>query len=125
MTKLWNLTPLVALVTIMALLIAAVTLILYNEQTYEAQKINDVTAHARILASTATAALAFNDRVAADEYVGALSANPEIEAAAIYDANGELFASYRTPGTLLPATARPGDPSFANDRVAVTVPIMQ
>jgi signal transduction histidine kinase/ActR/RegA family two-component response regulator len=125
MTKLWKRMPLIALVTIMALLLAAATLIVYSERSYKTQKIDNVTAQARILASTVTAALAFNDPVAADEYIGALKANPEVQAAALYDADGALFASYGTAGTSLPATAKPGEASFENDRLTVTVPIAQ
>ena len=50
---------------------------------------------ARVLASTVTAALSFNDRQAAQEYVNAIRANPQIEAAAIYDSGGKLFAGYQ------------------------------
>jgi PAS domain S-box-containing protein len=49
---------------------------------------------ATITASNATAALAFENRRDAEEILGALRASPRIVAAAIYDHDGRLFASY-------------------------------
>jgi PAS domain S-box-containing protein len=52
------------------------------------------------------AALAFDDRAAANEYLHALEANKQVEAAAIYDERGTLAASYsRSPGSAFPPSA--------------------
>ena len=96
----------------MALLLAAGALIaFYGAQSYNAQKVDEADVQAQILASTVTAAVAFTDREAAQEYVNALKANPEIQAVAVYDAQGALFVSYaRTADTPLPKTVQVGDP---------------
>ena len=58
----------------------------------------ETTAQAQILAATVTAALAFNDAKAAHEYVGALASNPDVEAAAVYDAAGARLCRILSPG---------------------------
>jgi signal transduction histidine kinase/ActR/RegA family two-component response regulator len=124
----WRRAPLLALTAAVALLLAGVLLGVYNERAYRAQKINEVTVQARILASTVSAAVSFDDRPAAQEYVNALTTNPEAEAAALYDAGGELFVSWvRNPGRPAPQTAAqlPAEPSFADGRLAVAADVTQ
>jgi signal transduction histidine kinase/CheY-like chemotaxis protein len=79
----------------------------------------------QILASTVTAALAFDDRTAAQEYVNALALNPEIVAAAIYDENGGVFVSFSREAGLLPATSRPGGQYIEGNHLIVVTPILQ
>ncbi|HEX6958640.1 MAG TPA: response regulator [Ferrovibrio sp.] len=126
MSNFWKLTPTIALTIAVALLLAGMAMALYSEHAYKAQKIDEVGVQAQILASTVTAALAFDDRNAAQEYVNALKANPEIRAAAIYDENGALFASYtRAEDLSLPVTPQPRPPYFEDDRLIVATPVRQ
>src|SRR5665213_1474404 len=81
----WRLTPAIASLTAVALLVAGVGLLFYSERSFRTQKIDEVGVEARILASTVAAALNFTDRDAAQEYVDALKANPEVQEAAVYD----------------------------------------
>ena len=60
-----------------------------------------------IIATNATAALAFQSKDDAEEILAALKANERVARAAIYDQHGALFASY--PPTLA-AAALPGHP---------------
>ena len=92
--KLWRLTPLIALVLAGLLVVAAVAMVAYIDSIYEEQDRRERAIQSQILASSVTAALAFTDTATAQEYVEALSADPEILAAAVYDAQGALFASY-------------------------------
>ncbi|HTW72432.1 MAG TPA: ATP-binding protein [Acetobacteraceae bacterium] len=86
-----------------ALLLAGIGLAVIMDRRYEVRRIDDLTAQARILAATETAALAFNDGKAAQEYLDALRANPQIVAAGLYLPDGKRFASYpREPPTSLP-----------------------
>jgi len=50
---------------------------------------------AKVLARNSEAAVAFNDKVAAEEILGALQAEPHIRSAATCDGLGRLFAGYR------------------------------
>ncbi|HEY5210457.1 MAG TPA: CHASE sensor domain-containing protein [Stellaceae bacterium] len=47
--------------------------------------------------STVSAALSFDDRATAAEYVAALAADPGIRAVGIYDCSGALFAGIGAP----------------------------
>ena len=125
-SNMWKATPAIALSIAGLLLIAGITIAVVAAQAYQAQKSREVGVQGQILASTVSAALTFGDRKAAEEYVGALAANPEILNAAIYDSGGDLFASYsRTPDLPLPQKLPPQGTSMANDRLTVVTPVMQ
>jgi signal transduction histidine kinase len=122
--KLWRLTPLIAIATAIALLISGLMIVYYGESTYRAERANDTEVQAQILSATVVAALTFNDRPAAKIYAYALSANPQIEAAAVYDAMGELFAVYRRNEKLRVPAGPPETPLAVNgDNIAVTMPV--
>ncbi len=125
-SRLWRLTPVIALATVIALLTAGGLMARYVDRANARQEVDEVSVQARVLASTVTAALAFNDRRAAQEYVNAIRANPQIEAAAIYDAGGKLFVSYtQSPNAALPADGQPAQPQFVADRLVVAVPVTE
>ncbi len=122
---LWQLTPVVATVTAVALLVVGVLMAVYAEHTFGRQKQREVLVQAQILASTVAPAVVFNDRRTAQEYMNALSVNPEILAAAVYDPAGPAFAVYRRDGASdLPAQATPGEPHFQGNRLIVTWPVV-
>ena len=124
--RLWKITPVVALATVIALLTAGGWMAHYLDRANALEEVDEDNVQARILASTITAALSFNDRQAAQEYVDALRANPRIEAAAIYNSAGKLFVGYRAATDIaLPPTARPSAPHFADDQLVVAVPVRQ
>jgi signal transduction histidine kinase/ActR/RegA family two-component response regulator len=124
--NLWRFTPLIALAAAIALLVTGLVTVYSGESAYRRQQADELRVEARILAATVVAALTFDDRNAAQIYVGALDANPEIEAAAVYDAAGQVFAAYRRADSAsLPATA-PGESIVAGDgSIAVTTPVTQ
>ncbi len=124
MSNLWKLTPVLAMGTAAVVLIAGVFLALYIDRNNSAQKLNEVTVQADILASTATAAISFRDRAAAQEYVNAASANPELETAAIYEANGALLARYTRGDTAAAPDALPSvGHRIEQGRLSVAVPV--
>lgn len=123
--RLWKLTPGIALISVIALFFAGVLMARLIDRATARQQESELTAQARVLASTVTAALAFNDRIAAQEYVNAIRANPEVEAAGIYDLKGDLFASYPVSGADLPRHIAPGLPAFSHDRLEIAVPVEQ
>jgi signal transduction histidine kinase/ActR/RegA family two-component response regulator len=120
-----NVMPFVAAAGVLLLVLAGAVMIMYNEQSYKEAKTQQVQAQSRILASTVSAALAFDDRKAAQEYVNALAVDPQTQVAAVYDARGALFASYsRSPGRQAPTAIRDGTP-LDSDQLVVTVPVRQ
>ena len=76
MSRLWRFTPAIAATTAVVLLAAGLFLGLYIDNANEAQKIREASMQAHILASTASAALAFNDHQAAAEYLAAIRPIP-------------------------------------------------
>ncbi len=123
-SRFWKLFPAIALSIAVALLVAGVVMAVYSERSYKEQKIRDLTVQAQILASTVTAALVFDDEAAAEEYVNALKANPEVLSAAVYNARSALVASYAR-GTPVPVTVDVDVPHFVEDRLVVVTPVTQ
>jgi signal transduction histidine kinase len=125
-SSVWKRAPVIALAAAVALMLAGLILAAMNERDYSAQKIDEVTVQGRFLALIVTAALDFDDRAAAQEYVDALKANPEAEAAAIYDSHGALFASYSRGGAAgLPAVPPPTGAAFNGNRLIVAMPVIE
>ena len=97
---------------IVALLVTATAMIVYEARTYHQTWIDDLVTQAEIIGKTSTPALSFDDPKAARENLAVLRLRPLVTAAAIYTADGRLFADYTTAGDLplrLPATtARSG-----------------
>ncbi|WP_247882511.1 ATP-binding protein [Azospirillum sp. TSA2s] len=122
----WRHTPRLTVLAVAVLLITGGLMALASERAYREERAGDVEVQARILAATVTAALSFNDRTAAGEYVAALSASPEFEAAGVYDGNGAIFATH-TAGGMQPmlAFAEPPGRHFDGGHLTVTVPVMQ
>lgn len=85
----------VLLSTLAALLFSGAAMLLYDLHDYRTRIVDDITSQGRLLALSNTAALQFNDPEVARESLATLSARPRIEAAALYDSRGALFASYR------------------------------
>jgi HAMP domain-containing protein len=87
-----------ALVTVLALLVSAVALGAYEVVTFRRALEQKLTIIADIVGRNCQVALAFDRPKDAGELLAALEAEPAVEIAAIYDRNGQLFASYNAPG---------------------------
>lgn len=85
------------------LLLAGLWIIYQNEQTYRQEQQRAAHVQAEILAESVTAALDFDDRLAAQEAANALRASQQVQMAGIYDASGNLFAGYHRTQTALPS----------------------
>jgi signal transduction histidine kinase/ActR/RegA family two-component response regulator len=128
MTASWRFTPILAIALAVLLLGMGLLLVVYDEQAYRRQETTDAQAEARILAETVTAALSFDDRAAANEYVAALEGDEDVRAAAIYGGDGKLFASYarNAPADQLPSLfAQIGTLQLDSDHVLQRAPVNQ
>ena len=85
-----------------ALLLAGLAIIAYDNYSYGQLKTRVLASQADTLALSTSAAIAFNDTKAATEYLKAFEANPEILAAAVYGPDGKIFASYQRSGAANP-----------------------
>jgi signal transduction histidine kinase/ActR/RegA family two-component response regulator len=94
----------VLLTTFSALAVSAVALLVYEVRNYGAFLLRDATTQAELLADITAPALQFDDPAAAKTNLELLSRRQDIDAAAIYSADGTLFATYaRLPDTMFPA----------------------
>ena len=117
----------VLVTTFVALLVSALALLSYEARGYREFLLSDVTTQADILARTAAPALAFNDRAAATVTLAMMSSRPVVDAAAIYTADGELFATYRRGGYMqpFPRHATPRGPRVDGRAMTVFHPIVE
>jgi signal transduction histidine kinase/CheY-like chemotaxis protein len=116
----------VAMFAAVLLVAAGLAVADYNEGLFRAQAAREAQVQADILAASVTAALAFDDEAAAEQYLGALRANPEVEAAGLYGPTGTLLSSYRRdPSQTLPVRAPAPIPPAATGQLAVTSPVVQ
>ena len=123
----WPITA--ALAAAVLLLIAGVGMARYEDQLYAAQQTRDIAEQAEILAASVTAAVSFGDSSAAQEYVEALEANPELRAAGVYDADGKLFAQFSRGGALPKAvdsgTFKTQGAVVAGETMTITTPVVE
>ena len=100
-----TLTTVVLATTLVALLLSTAALLALEFTNQRKAWITDLQAHAEVLAASSAAALGFEDVAAARESLSVLGVRPEIDAAAVYQADGKLFASLSagaSPPTLQP-----------------------
>jgi signal transduction histidine kinase/AmiR/NasT family two-component response regulator len=110
----------VLLTTLVALLVSVGTIIAYDLRTYHRNLLTDMDTQSELIGHMTSAALAFDDARLAGENLGLLRLRPRINAAALYNARGQLFASYVAPGQAgdFPPRAAPGDQTrFAHGKL--------
>jgi signal transduction histidine kinase len=97
----WPNVPLAGGIAALLLLLAGLAVIFQSVAANTAQKQQETSVQAQILAASVTAALDFGDVRTAQESVDALGVDPQVSAAGIYQPDGSLFAGYaRGPGLL-------------------------
>lgn len=97
----------------------------YDTQVYQHQKAQELEVQAAILANGVSAALAFEDRETALQYVMALEANPEISAAAVYGEDGTAYASYVRDAVPLPVPTYTGPARTEGGILETSLPVTQ
>jgi signal transduction histidine kinase len=108
------------------LLLLGVVVVLFNEQAYNSQKQRELGVQAQIVSASVAPALIFLDNVSAERYLEALSANPSISAAAVYDGAGVRVAGYARAGEEpAPARAEVQAPRFQGRSIIVVTPVEQ
>jgi diguanylate cyclase (GGDEF)-like protein len=107
-----NLTLLILSASALAVLLASLGFGIYERQNYRAGSVRELTALADTLGANTAASLAFSDQGTAEQILGALGTEPHVEAACLYDNEGNTFAAYRNPtgppGAGLPALRADG-----------------
>lgn len=123
----WKLAIVTAVTTAGALIIAGALIVTLDSRRYETQKVEGFTTEAKIVAANVVGALVFSDPDAALSALNALSTNPEVFAAAAYDAEGALVARYsRGSGSApVPERAPPVGSAIDSAQVTAVVPVVQ
>jgi len=82
-----------------ALILACAALLMYDQVSARESMRNDLDVLAEIFSANSTATLSFNDAPAAEELLAALEAKQHIVFAALFRADGTVFARYRRKGS--------------------------
>lgn len=106
--------------TLVSLLVAMVSMVAYDLRAYHQGWVADMHAQADLLGRTTAPALSFNDARMAEENLHSLRLT-NIRAAAIYNANGTLFATYLAPGQARAFPPLPGNEGVQIDGHRLTV----
>jgi two-component system cell cycle sensor histidine kinase/response regulator CckA len=116
---------LIAAASAVGLILAALGVLIYDLRTLKPRALQDATAQAEIIRVNTTAALQFRDPVAAAEDLATLKARSEVSVAAVFDQDGNVFASYVRPESgALPFTQLPDSGArFTATSLTLTQPI--
>jgi methyl-accepting chemotaxis protein len=88
----------VLLTTLVALVVAIGAILGYNLRAYHQNLVADMTTQADLLGHMTAPALTFDDKRLAQENLSLLQTRSKVRAAAIYNAQGALFATYVLAG---------------------------
>jgi signal transduction histidine kinase len=104
-----------------ALLLSAAAFVINDVQMIRASKEQQLSALAKVLGSNSTAALTFDDAVAAREILASLALQPTVKNACLFDAKGRVFAAYPAAGPegSLPAEPPPDGHRYLGDHLEV------
>jgi signal transduction histidine kinase/CheY-like chemotaxis protein len=106
------------------ILLGGIAVIVQNEATYGEARTQQTQGLADVLSASATAAVDFDDPVAAQQAVDAFRVNPQVRWIGIYDRNGVSIAGFDRSGAPVPATIRQIQRTGDN-AVRVSSPIAQ
>jgi signal transduction histidine kinase len=118
-------TPAIGIAIACLLLVASLGLAYHNEGQARADKIREVDVQARVLAASLAGPLAFDDETSTREYIDALKASPDIDAAGAYDGSGKLVAGFARTGEPLPARGQVTAPIVQGSEIIVTQTVAQ
>jgi len=112
-----------------ALLAACIAFLAYDQYVFRETLLQNLSAQAQIIGFNSISALTFNDPQAARNTLSALADSPSIVGAAIFNADGTLFAQFsREPGGWLIGTTTPFELQehvlFTGDHVTLSEPII-
>ena len=109
-----------------ALILMGITLVSYELRTFRRSLAGNMTVLAQIIGSNSTAAIAFEDRNGAQEILAALAAERQVTAAAIYDEEAKLFASFPAKeGFGFPSQPETDGYRFEKSHLVMFQPIIQ
>jgi two-component system NtrC family sensor kinase len=123
--KLWLL---VLFASSVAVLLSCIAFVSNDVWMIRKSMVKQISALAEVLGANSTAALDFDDAKAATEILASLKLQQSVDSAAVFNAEGHLFAAYHRQGTnsTLPSTPRsPGHEFTAEGYLDVVHPIVR
>jgi signal transduction histidine kinase/ActR/RegA family two-component response regulator len=116
----------VTLTAFCALLVSGSAIFLYEISSFRTSRISDMAAQIDLLSYSATPALQFLDENMARENLNLLRTRPGVRMAAIYDAQGKVFASYvrRDQAADLPAAPSTHGTVVSDESIEISAPIV-
>ena len=109
------------------LLLTCATFIAYELMTFRQSLVRNLTVLGEVIADNSTAALAFDNNDDAAEVLAALKAERHVVAAGLYDAHGQLFATYpeSAPPGAVPLQPEPDGYRFEHGHLVGLQPVVQ
>ncbi len=106
----WKLTWIILGTSTATLLLACAAFVGYELSTFQDRMVQEISTLARVIGENSKAALTFQDPESAEGTLAVLANEEHIEAAAVYEADGRLFALYYRGDVthLFPLPERPG-----------------
>jgi signal transduction histidine kinase len=112
---------LVLVTTAIAVSVAGIAMLAYDLSVYRGSWVTELSNQASILAVSVTPALEFDDRTLAESNLEAMRVRPDVVVAALYAADGHLYASFtRANDALPPANAPPLGARISGERVELS-----
>jgi len=117
----------VLLTTAIALVVTGIAMLTHELTVYRQSWATDLANEAAILALSTAPALAFDDHVVAERNLSALQARPRVKTAAIYGADGDLYASYVREGEPPPPSRVPliSGTRVSGEQVEIAQPVVR
>ena len=113
---------LMLIATLSALALSAAGLVIYDLRAYEQQWSSDLITQAEVLARASAPALSFDDRLTGANDLKVMRVRARVLAAALYKADGSLFATYTKEGMAafrFPEVAEPDGVRIEGDEIVV------
>jgi len=121
-----KLTAILLLISGLVLLLTTAAFVTYEVVTLRQTIQDHLATRSRILAANSTAALAFANAADATELLAALKYDPHMIAAALYDQNGLVLATFpAAAGDLVPAAPQPDGSRFEPGRLVAFTPVAE
>ncbi|HUR71132.1 MAG TPA: CHASE sensor domain-containing protein, partial [Candidatus Limnocylindrales bacterium] len=116
---------LIASVTVV--FVTAAAFVTYEAIDFRSRSLRNLSTLTAVIADNSGAPLAFSNKAVAEEILGALRVEPDIEAAILIDDQGNIFATYpkTLPAALLPRNIEPKGYRFEDAGLVIFEPVRQ
>jgi len=117
----------ILLVSVVILFVTAAAFVSYEAVSFRARLVRNLSTLADVIADNSAAPLAFDNKAVAEEILAALRAEPDIEAAVLFDSDGNVFATYpkTLPLSLLPRIVTTKGYEFRDGGLLLFQPVLQ